>query len=100
MSTRIHSHYDDGMANAVELQKLLRLRDETIRRLEQELDERDERIQELSRQLDKYKSVLVPLSPTLAPRKQRAQGISAEPRDTSLLEASNAKFKKYPKTHR
>ena len=77
----------------------LRQKDETIRELRAALAIKDARIQDLNRQLDKCKSVLVPMSPTLAPRKQRTQGISAEPRDMrSLLELSTTNLRKFNKS--
>lgn len=72
-----------GMGTLRELQELLRVKDERIAELEAILRGRDAEIQELRSHLDKFLSVLPfkpPLTPTKPrPRKQRAQGISAEP---------------------
>lgn len=66
-----------------DLQELLRVKDEKIMELETLLCKRDIEIQDLRSHLDKFLSVLPfksPLTPTKPrPRKQRAQGISAEP---------------------
>lgn len=66
-----------------ELQELLRIKDQRISELEALLYQRDAEIQDLRSHLDKFLSVLPfksPLTPTKPrPRKQRAQGISAEP---------------------
>lgn len=71
------------MGTLRELQELLRVKDERIAELEAILCRRDAEIQELRSHLDKFLSVLPfksPLTPTKPrPRKQRAQGISAEP---------------------
>ncbi|KZC14770.1 cGMP-dependent protein kinase 1 [Dufourea novaeangliae] len=71
------------MGSLRELQELLRVKDERIAELEAILCRRDAEIQELRSHLDKFLSVLPfksPLTPTKPrPRKQRAQGISAEP---------------------
>ena len=68
------------MGSLGDLQKLLKLKDTRITELEQQLRDKDDLVQELRSQLDKYQSIL-PKSPTVrnGPRKQRAQGISAEP---------------------
>ncbi|XP_076240893.1 cGMP-dependent protein kinase for [Calliopsis andreniformis] len=72
-----------AMGTLRELQELLRVKDERIAELEAILCRRDAEIQELRSHLDKFLSVLPfksPLTPTKPrPRKQRAQGISAEP---------------------
>ncbi|XP_076633302.1 cGMP-dependent protein kinase for isoform X1 [Colletes latitarsis] len=71
------------MGTLRELQELLRVKDERIAELEAIRCRRDAEIQELRSHLDKFLSVLPfksPLTPTKPrPRKQRAQGISAEP---------------------
>lgn len=72
-----------SMSTLRELQELLRVKEERIIELETALCRRDAEIQELRSHLDKFLSVLPfksPLTPTKPrPRKQRAQGISAEP---------------------
>ncbi|XP_018424108.1 PREDICTED: cGMP-dependent protein kinase 1 isoform X2 [Nanorana parkeri] len=60
--------------------KILMLKEERIRDLENRLLEKEEEIQELKRKLHKYQSVLaIPVSTHIGPRTTRAQGISAEP---------------------
>ena len=91
------------MGSLQELQRLLRSKEETIRRLEHELTVRDQLIEEMKSQLDKYQSI-IPKSFTnsllngYAPRKQRAQGISAAPQGT--VDINLQQFKKYSKPHR
>ncbi|XP_046753310.1 cGMP-dependent protein kinase, isozyme 2 forms cD4/T1/T3A/T3B isoform X1 [Diprion similis] len=71
------------MSTLRELQELLRVKDERIAELEADVCRRDVEISELRSHLDKFLSVLPfksPLTPGKPqPRKQRAQGISAEP---------------------
>lgn len=71
------------MGTLRELQELLRVKDERIIELETIICHRNAEILELRSHLDKFLSVLPfksPLTPTKPrPRKQRAQGISAEP---------------------
>lgn len=74
------NHNVDGSRD---FHELLRIKDERIVELENIVARRDAQIQELRSHLDKFLSVLPfksPLTPTKPrPRKQRAQGISAEP---------------------
>ena len=94
------------MGSLAELQKSLRQKDDRIRDLERTLAERDEEIQDLRSQLDKYKSVIAvpPHSPTGSgsfmngPRKQRLQGISAEPQ--SYGTTSKTSLKRHIKSQR
>ena len=88
------------MGSLQEIHRLLRQKEDRIKELERQLIEKDERIQELTSQLDKYQSIL-PQSPTVLgrPRKQRAQGISAEPASQrSLQDFATKSFKKYSKS--
>ena len=88
------------MGSLQELHRLLRQKEDRIKELERLLVEKDEKIQEISSQLDKYQSIL-PQSPTVLakPRKQRAQGISAEPASHRIMQDLGTKaFKKYSKT--
>ena len=91
------------MGSTMELEKLLRSKDETIRSLRRQLDEKDEQIQQLISKLDKFQSVL-PQTQTsmIGPRKVRAQGISAEPLQAikSLKDMTGTKFRRYSKTER
>ncbi|ELT93924.1 hypothetical protein CAPTEDRAFT_158933 [Capitella teleta] len=93
------------MGSLAELQKCLRQKDDRIKDLERTLGERDEQIQDLRSQLDKYKSVIAvpPHSPTGSassfingPRKQRLQGISAEPQNSATT--SNTSLKRHIKS--
>lgn len=72
-----------AMEKLRELQELLRTKDERISQLEATLTMKDNEIQDLRSHLDKFISIMSiksPLTPTKSrPRKQRAQGISAEP---------------------
>ncbi|XP_046630491.1 cGMP-dependent protein kinase, isozyme 2 forms cD4/T1/T3A/T3B isoform X1 [Neodiprion virginianus] len=81
--TGVPSPGDLTMSTLRELQELLRVKDERIVELEAEVNRRDVEILELRSHLDKFLSVLPfksPLTPGKPqPRKQRAQGISAEP---------------------
>jgi hypothetical protein len=78
-----------SMVNDSDLQVLVTLKDEEVKKLKALLGERDEEIQELKTQLDKYKSVLSIKSDGfisaanvgLRPRKNRLLGISDEPQD-------------------
>lgn len=85
------------MGSLQELQTLLLFKEERIRSLQKQLDEKDEKIQELRSQLDKFQSVL---SQTfqMGPRKQRAQGISAEPQMFRSIRDISSPYKKYSKT--
>ncbi|XP_046826567.1 cGMP-dependent protein kinase, isozyme 2 forms cD4/T1/T3A/T3B isoform X4 [Vespa crabro] len=74
------------MGKLRELQELLRVKDDRIAELEALLSQRDAEIQELRSHIDMFQSVLPYKSPIPSatptkprPRKQRAQGISAEP---------------------
>ncbi|KAF4519614.1 hypothetical protein B566_EDAN003781 [Ephemera danica] len=86
------------------IQNILLARDERIRELEQQLRARDEEIQQLRSHLDKFQSVFpfhtagTAASVAARPRKQRAQGISAEPQSHSTIqELSQQKFPIFPK---
>ncbi|CAH1794819.1 unnamed protein product, partial [Owenia fusiformis] len=90
------------MGSMQDLQKLLRQKDIKIRELQREIQVRDDKIVELSSQLDKYQSILPTQAPAIAgPRKQRAQGISAEPAAQRSLESLRQQpLKKYSKSQR
>ena len=91
------------MGSLQELEKQLRLKDEKIRELQKVVDEKDEMIQQLISKLDKFQSVLPQTQTKLiaGPRKQRAQGISAEPQAMKTLQdMSGAKFRRYSKSER
>lgn len=90
-----------------DLQMLVTIRDEELKKLKALVNEKDEEIQELKSQLDKYKSVLSFKSDGfisaanvgLRPRKNRLMGISAEPQNLmSITELINTKFTEYPKS--
>uniref|UniRef100_K1RGS7 cGMP-dependent protein kinase 1, alpha isozyme n=1 Tax=Magallana gigas TaxID=29159 RepID=K1RGS7_MAGGI len=84
------------MGSLQELQALIRSKDEKIRELQKKIHDRDDVITQLRSQLDKYQSVLPQsLKVTARPRKQRAQGISAEPHSPKdLVKANNKKHSK------
>ncbi len=115
MATEVQNSVDD-------IKQQLEQKDTKIRDLEEQLQLRNEEITELRSQLDKFQSVFPfsnPVSPTLnhhygncnnnnhfgitnsnfgRPRKQRAQGISAEPQ--TIHDLSQKKFPTYPKNDR
>ncbi|XP_069836428.1 cGMP-dependent protein kinase 1 isoform X2 [Dendropsophus ebraccatus] len=82
--------------------KILMLKEERIRDLENRLSEKEEEIQELKRKLHKYQSVLaMPTSTQIGPRTTRAQGISAEPQSfRSYHDLTRQSFKKFTKSER
>ncbi|XP_063291125.1 cGMP-dependent protein kinase 1 isoform X2 [Pelobates fuscus] len=82
--------------------KILMLKEERIRDLENRLLEKEEEIQELKRKLHKYQSVLaVPITAQIGPRTTRAQGISAEPQSyRSYHDLTRQPFKKFTKSER
>lgn len=103
--------------NVQELQALVAVKEARIRELENQLRLRDEEIVDLRSHLDMFQSVFPyhMASPThnhnnnhlnsvvvdnglARPRKQRAQGISAEPQ--SIHELSQQKFPTFPKNDR
>ncbi|KAK3774760.1 hypothetical protein RRG08_019624 [Elysia crispata] len=70
------------MGSLQEMERLLRLKDEQIMQLQKLLEEKEENIMQLRSKLDKFQSVLPQTQNNFiqgGPRKQRAQGISAEP---------------------
>ena len=90
-----------NMGNLQELENLLRVKDEKIRELQQLLEERDEKILLLKSKLDKFQSVLPQAPLIMGPRKQRAQGISAEPQMLqSINDIAKQGFRKYSKSNR
>ena len=80
------------------MQKTLRQKDDVINELRRQLKEKDDRITELTSQLDKYQSILPssPIASKNGPRKQRAQGISAEPH-RDMAHYKDISTKKYSK---
>ncbi|XP_075210821.1 uncharacterized protein LOC142318160 isoform X2 [Lycorma delicatula] len=105
----LHFLYEMATMNTQKLQTLLREREERISELEAQLRHRDEEILELRSHLDKFQSVFpFSMSPNhnnnhlngiARPRKQRAQGISAEPQMLSTIQELN-KFPTVPKNDR
>lgn len=116
MTAEVHSSIN-------EIRQQLEQKESKIRELEEQLRLRNNEISELRSQLDKFQSVFPfsnPVSPTLnhhyannnnnnnhftisnnnfgRPRKQRAQGISAEPQ--TIHDLSQKKFPTYPKDDR
>ncbi|XP_060063493.1 cGMP-dependent protein kinase 1-like [Ylistrum balloti] len=67
------------MGSLQDVQLLLRSKDEQIKALQRQLEQKEEKILQLRSQLDKYQSVFPTIKASVGPRKQRAQGISAEP---------------------
>ena len=103
-----------AMGSVTELQTILSMKDERIRELENQINLQEKEINELRSQLDKFQSVfpyylasspghLSPLNNNYQPRarKQRAQGISAEPQSLSTIqELSQQQFPSFPKNER
>lgn len=97
-----------------DVQAMLADREARIRELEAQLRRRDEEICELRSHLDKFQSVFpfhiqnnnhlssgITDNGVARPRKQRAQGISAEPQSlVSIQELSQQKFNTFPKNDR
>lgn len=91
---------------------MLQSKDERIRELEHKLRSREDEIVQLKSQLDKFQSVFpfsihatgkLGLNNNVGPRprKQRAQGISAEPQSAaSIQELSRQTFQTYDKNER
>lgn len=87
------------MTTVQDLQILLNSKDEKIKELQRQLVEKDDQVQELRSQLDKYQSVFgLTYKRENGPRKQRAQGISAEPQMVQNL--ASQIFKKHSKSTR
>lgn len=92
--------------NMINMNDLVRIHEDTIRSLRNAVIEKDEEIQQLKSLLDQYQSVLVPYnrySVTARRRKQRGQGISAEPQSfnsCTLQDLIQAKFPEYPKSEK
>ncbi|XP_059479855.1 cGMP-dependent protein kinase, isozyme 2 forms cD4/T1/T3A/T3B isoform X1 [Neocloeon triangulifer] len=94
-----------GNNNNLDVQALLTAKEERIKELEHQLRLRDEEILQLRSHLDKFQSVF-PFHAGSAvaaarPRKQRAQGISAEPQSLSTIQELNQqKFPVFQKNDR
>lgn len=93
------------MQSVTELENLLTQRDDTIRKLELKVKRQEDEIIELRSQLDKFQSVMpYATAGTKRARKERAQGISAEPQtlksiqELSLL--SQTSVPDFPKSSR
>uniref|UniRef100_A0A1B6EZI2 cGMP-dependent protein kinase n=2 Tax=Cuerna arida TaxID=1464854 RepID=A0A1B6EZI2_9HEMI len=105
---------DMATVNVQELQTLLSAKEARIRELETQLRQRDEEICDLRSHLDKFQSVfpfhihnnnhltsVATDNSIVRPKKQRAQGISAEPQSlVSIQELSQQKFNTFPKNDR
>lgn len=95
-----------------EMQSILQAKESKIRELEEKVKVQNEEIVQLRSHLDKFQSVFPyhnPVSPThmnnninlARPRKQRAQGISAEPQSLiSIQELNQQTLPSYPKKDR
>uniref|UniRef100_A0A8D8Y431 cGMP-dependent protein kinase n=1 Tax=Cacopsylla melanoneura TaxID=428564 RepID=A0A8D8Y431_9HEMI len=96
-----------GTVNVDELQVLLQSKEAKVRELEDKVRVQNEEILQLRSQLDKFQSVFPYHTPHMnnnininlaRPRKQRAQGISAEPQSLiSLQELNQQTLPSYPK---
>lgn len=101
------------MVNTPDVQQMLQNKDDKIKELETKLRLREEEIIQLKSHLDKFQSVFpfslnatgkhIGLNNNVGPRprKQRAQGISAEPQSAaSIQELSRQTFQTYDKNER
>ncbi|XP_055942513.1 cGMP-dependent protein kinase, isozyme 2 forms cD4/T1/T3A/T3B-like isoform X2 [Argiope bruennichi] len=94
------------MGSIEELKLVVHQQEDTIQQMNSLLLEREEEIRELRSLLDKYQSVFPVVSPhrysRSARRKERAQGISAEPPRllNNIQELIQTKYQEYPKSDR
>ncbi|KAK7004015.1 cGMP-dependent protein kinase [Biomphalaria glabrata] len=88
------------MGSLQEMERLLRSKDEKIKDMQRLLDEKEERIMQLRSKLDKFQSILPQTQNNMimGPRKQRAQGISAEPQAMRNLDICKSTQKRYVKS--
>lgn len=93
-----------SMGTLEELRDAVLKQERIIHDLRQVITLRDEEILQLRSQLDKFQSVLIPYNARYSRsgrRKERAQGISAEPQSLrSIQDLIQTKFQEYPKTQR
>ena len=98
------------MGSTLELQELLTKKEDRIKQLEAKIKLKDDEIIELKSQLDKFQSVMPfaggkqQVAGKRMARKERAQGISAEPQTVKtiqeLAELSQTTFTEVPKSER
>lgn len=93
------------MGSVEELKERVFKQDVDIQKMRAILAEKEDEIRQLKSLLDKYQSVFPVMTPNRysrsARRKQRAQGISAEPQSLrTIQELIQAKFPEYPKSDR
>ncbi|XP_013790560.1 cGMP-dependent protein kinase, isozyme 2 forms cD4/T1/T3A/T3B-like isoform X1 [Limulus polyphemus] len=91
------------MGTLEDINETIKHQQDTIQQLENLLSQKDEEIQQLRSQLDKYQSVLMPPSYNSyiyrGRRKERAQGISAEPQSLQTIQdLISTKFPEYSKS--
>ncbi|GFQ87490.1 uncharacterized protein TNCT_713101 [Trichonephila clavata] len=97
---------DLEMGSLEELKVMVQQQEDTINQMNSLLLEKEEEIRELKSLLDKYQSVFPVVSPhrfsRSARRKERAQGISAEPPRAlnNIQDLLQAKYQEYPKSDR
>lgn len=92
-----------SMGSVEELRDVVLKQERIIHDLRQVVTLRDEEILQLRSQLDKFQSVLIPYNrySRSGRRKERAQGISAEPQSLrSIQDLIQTKFQDYPKSDR
>ncbi|CAN7948445.1 unnamed protein product, partial [Ixodes hexagonus] len=90
-----------SMGSVEELRDVVLRQERIIHDLRQVVTLRDEEILQLRSQLDKFQSVLIPYNrySRSGRRKERAQGISAEPQSLrSIQDLIQTKFQDYPKS--
>lgn len=93
------------MGSVEELKDMVLKQEEAINKMNALLIEKEEEIRQLKSLLDKYQSVFPVMSSyrysRSARRKERGQGISAEPQSLrTIQELIQAKFPEYPKSDR
>ncbi|CAL1530842.1 unnamed protein product [Lymnaea stagnalis] len=90
------------MGSLQEMERLLRSKDEKIKDLQRLLEEKEDKIIQLRSKLDKFQSILPQTHSNFigGPRKQRAQGISAEPQAMRNSDISKSVSRKFSKTNR
>ncbi|KAH7981521.1 hypothetical protein HPB49_025139 [Dermacentor silvarum] len=93
-----------SMGTLEELRDAVLKQERIIHDLRQVITLRDEEILQLRSQLDKFQSVLIPYNARYSRsgrRKERAQGISAEPQSLrSIQDLIQTNFQEYPKSDR
>lgn len=86
------------MSAETDMKKLLKTKDDEICELQAQIAQLEAANRELEHQLNIYRSIPVPGSPTMGPRKERGVGISAEPHALKTVAETN--LRKFPKSEK